>query len=200
VKQLTRDQRRSSILDVAGDLVDQEGDDAITMSEIAIRVGISRQSIYTHFRSSDQILEAFYRQTIRQYFFELGSITPVTTSLRGSGFALLSRALVVPARLHRVVYSAFFAGPNGKTALASTQQRLYELIESEWIEPVSAKGVDRAVARCAVYATFSSMLQFRELMDRGLISFDDASLQLWRLTKTMFANPEPDESRRRSIA
>ncbi len=189
MSQLPRARRRETILDAARDLLDEADFNDISMPEIAARVGVSRQIVYLHFHSVDEVLDSLYDRTFREYFDELESIDVTQQDTTASGLARLQRLLELPPPIHRVIYSAFFAGPKSRSALTTVQRRITEWLDDNWIQPLTSHGMNVEIATSGLYAAVSATLQFRELVDRGVISQSTARLQLARLTESLFTNP-----------
>lgn len=57
-----RDARREAILDVAGKVFLEEGFSAASMSSIAARLGGSKATLYTYFKSKEELFEAYVRR------------------------------------------------------------------------------------------------------------------------------------------
>lgn len=57
-----RDARREAILDAASDVFLEEGYAAASMSTIAARVGGSKATLYTYFKSKEELFEAYVRR------------------------------------------------------------------------------------------------------------------------------------------
>lgn len=189
MKQLPKDQRRESILDAARDILVDRGVDTISMPEIAARVGVSRQIIYLHFHGIDEVLEAVYDRTFHEYFEDLVSAGVGTDNLVHVGVARLERILELPATIHQVVATAFFASPTSRQPQVMLQRRLFNMLETNWIAPLADMGIDTGMVTSGLYAIFASTLVFRDLIDRGIITRTDASRQLRRLVNALFRNP-----------
>jgi AcrR family transcriptional regulator len=59
---LGRDARREAILDAASDVFLEEGYAAASMSTIAARVGGSKATLYSYFKSKEELFEAYVRR------------------------------------------------------------------------------------------------------------------------------------------
>jgi AcrR family transcriptional regulator len=189
MKQLPKNQRRESILDAARDILIDRGVDTLSMPEIATRVGVSRQIIYLHFHGIDEVLEAVYDRTFHEYFEDLVSAGNGTDNLVHVGVARLERILELPPTIHQVVATAFFASPTSRQPQLMLQRRLFDMLETNWVEPLAELGIDSAMVTSGLYAIFASTLVFRDLIDRGVITRADANRQLRRLVNTLFRNP-----------
>jgi AcrR family transcriptional regulator len=63
---LTKTDRRLQLLDVAVELVLDQGPAAVTMERLAERAGVSKALVYLHFGNADDVLAAVYRREIDQ--------------------------------------------------------------------------------------------------------------------------------------
>ena len=58
------DDRKNEILDVSGALFSQKGFDATTISDIIEKVGVARGTVYYHFKSKEDIMDALIERYI----------------------------------------------------------------------------------------------------------------------------------------
>lgn len=65
---------RDQILRTAADLFRERGFRATTLDDIAARLGMSKASLYTHFRAKEEMLAAISRETIDSFTRELGLV------------------------------------------------------------------------------------------------------------------------------
>ncbi|HEX7786188.1 MAG TPA: TetR/AcrR family transcriptional regulator [Methylomirabilota bacterium] len=65
---------RAQILRAAADLFRERGYQASTVDHIAARLGMSKASLYTHFRAKDEMLAAISRETIEAFTRDLGLV------------------------------------------------------------------------------------------------------------------------------
>ncbi len=66
---MSRDERRTQLLDVAAELLVERGEDALTIERLAECSGVSKALPYVHFDNSDEVLVAVYWRAV----FQLGS-------------------------------------------------------------------------------------------------------------------------------
>ena len=85
---LGRDARREAILDAASEVFLEEGYAAASMSTIAARVGGSKATLYTYFKSKEELFEAYVHRHC--------------SWLRGETFALLADSEDVATALTRL--------------------------------------------------------------------------------------------------
>ena len=83
-----RDQRRADLVAAGQELLVTEGPDAVTMTAVAARAGLSRTAVYEYFTSADELLAVvlsdqmvLWRETLRQRLhaasFETGDLDTV---------------------------------------------------------------------------------------------------------------------------
>ena len=60
-KRLTRDQRRTQLLEAAAVIVRAEGADALTLARVAEQAGVTKPVAYEHFETRTGLLKALYR-------------------------------------------------------------------------------------------------------------------------------------------
>ena len=65
---------RAQILRAAADLFRERGYQASTVDLIAARLGMSKASLYTHFRAKEEMLAAISRETIEAFTRDLGLV------------------------------------------------------------------------------------------------------------------------------
>jgi len=65
---------RAQILRAAADLFRERGYQASTVEHIAARLGMSKASLYTHFRAKDEMLAAISRETIEAFTRDLSLV------------------------------------------------------------------------------------------------------------------------------
>ncbi len=63
---LSSEERRSSLLDVAKELVTATGSDEVTMGNVAERAGVTRMLVYKHFENREDLLVELYRREAKQ--------------------------------------------------------------------------------------------------------------------------------------
>jgi len=61
-KRLTGEQRREHLLEVAAEILADQGFDAVTMEAVRERAGVSRGLTYTHFVNAEELIYALYER------------------------------------------------------------------------------------------------------------------------------------------
>ena len=89
--------RRDEILDVAVAVVEEEGPEALTMRELADRMGIRAPSLYKHVRDKDDIVAGVQERALLDLGRHLSAVT-------GQGLIALAEAYRSWARAHPRLY------------------------------------------------------------------------------------------------
>jgi AcrR family transcriptional regulator len=83
-------ERREHLLDVAAQLVVEEGIDAVTMEGIATRAGVSKGLGYAYFRNRDELVLALYDREVRALDERVAKAIAGAHSLEGKVSATLT--------------------------------------------------------------------------------------------------------------
>jgi AcrR family transcriptional regulator len=125
--------RRDEILDVAAELLEEEGPDALTMRELAARMGIRAPSLYKHVRHKDDIVAGLQERALIDMARHLAAADP--------GLPALADAYRSWARAHPRLYEVATRRPLARERIAAG-------VESAAAAPiVAASGGDEHLAR-----------------------------------------------------
>ncbi|HET7397600.1 MAG TPA: TetR/AcrR family transcriptional regulator [Intrasporangium sp.] len=165
--------RRDEILDVAAALLEEEGPDALTMRELAGRMGIRAPSLYKHVRDKDEIVAGLQERALTHLARHLAAADP---GLGGLADAYRSWAMAHP-KLYEVA-----------TRRPLARERIAPGVESAAAAPiVAAAGGDEHLAR-ALWALAHGLVDL-ELSDRFPPGADlDAT---WRTALRAFSGGMP---------
>jgi AcrR family transcriptional regulator len=132
VRSRKRDWTRAEILAAAWELVRAEGVAALSLRELAARVGMRAPSLYTYFPSKNDLYDAMYAQGMRQFAEAMSGSPPGHTAretLRNRARTFVSSAVQDPFRyelLFERPIPAFVPSAEslaiGLTALAATRK------------------------------------------------------------------------------
>jgi AcrR family transcriptional regulator len=169
--------RRDEILDVAVAVLEEEGLDALTMREVAGRMGIRAPSLYKHVRDKDDIVAGVQERALIDLARHLAGA--------GRGLAALAGAYRSWARAHPRLYEVATRRPLARDRIAPG-------VESAAAAPiVAAAGGDEHLAR-ALWALAHGLVDL-ELSDRFPPGADlDAT---WRTALAGF-EPTPTHPRK----
>ena len=92
LKERQRKQRERLILQAAGEAITQKGYDALSLEEVAGRVGISRAAIYLHFASKEDLVLALIEHNIETSAERLDALLAEHTSPREKVRAVIRRS------------------------------------------------------------------------------------------------------------
>jgi len=142
--------RRDEILDVAATILEEEGIEAVTMREVAARMGIRAPSLYKHVRDKDDIVAGLQERA-------LVSMTQHLADIPG-GLAALAEAYRSWAMAHPRLYDVATGRPLARDRIAPG-------VEAAAAAPiVKAAGGDEHLAR-ALWALAHGLVDL-ELSDR----------------------------------
>lgn len=190
---LKRDKRRATLLDAAARLVEKKGWDALTMVSLAREARISRQLVYQHFASVDELMA----ETLRHLFEDVYERTrDAVMSDQPHGFAqtvqLMQRiTMEIPAGRARALWQAMSGGGDDKIGVLS--RRLRHLLVK-----TSSPGLERSMGITAAQAgplTWMLIVAFwgaRQIMEDDALD-PDATMQLhgWMVERVLHATSEP---------
>ena len=160
--------RRAEILDVAAALLEEEGVEALTMREVAARMGIRAPSLYKHVHDKDDIVAGLQERALVDMTRHLSAAGPGLTAL-ADGYRSWARA---NPRLYDLT-----------TGRPLARDRIAPGVEAAAAAPiVAAAGGDEHLAR-ALWAMAHGLVDL-ELSDRFPPGADlDAT---WRTALTGF--------------
>src|SRR5579884_2146955 len=74
-----RTERRNSIIEIAGDLFRTDGYHGVTMSAVSSRMGGSKETLWRHFRSKEELFSAYIESAMQAFRDELSlTLAPAT--------------------------------------------------------------------------------------------------------------------------
>lgn len=195
------------LLEVAARLVEQQGWSQLSMMSLADAAGVSRQLVYQHFRSTDQLIAAalahFFnglfhraRQTMLQNADDLGRRT---RAVEGMMFNL-------PRGRARALWQVVSAYSASSRPLARASRELRQVI-SELYRPYieSELPVRGAAARHLAWMLIMAFWGIFQIYDEGEIDVEDAiQLNVWLVQRVILRtevpppalNPAPRKRRR----
>jgi AcrR family transcriptional regulator len=163
--------RRDEILDVAAEVLEEEGADALTMRELAARMGIRAPSLYKHVRDKDDIIAGLQERALADLAHHVAVADP--------GLRPLADAYRSWAKAHPRLYDLATRRPLARDQIAPG-------VEAAAAAPiVAAAGGDEHRAR-ALWALAHGLVDL-ELADRFPPGADlDAT---WRTALSAFEQP-----------
>lgn len=139
------EERRNEILDAADELFGQKGFDGTSTNNILTKVGIARGTLYHHFKSKEDIMDALIE---RHAVHLLGAAQEIAAD----------KSIPVNERIIRVVMSLNISGENGKEIMEHIHKPQNALMHQK-IQKVIINGVPPVLTGI-----------IREGIDQGLFS------------------------------
>ncbi|WP_079227526.1 TetR/AcrR family transcriptional regulator [Pseudomonas putida] len=124
-KRLSREERRRQLLDVAWQLVREEGTEALSLGRLAEQAGVTKPVVYDHFETRTGLLAALYQD------YDARQSVMLARALDGCEATLSGRAGVIAAAYVDCVMSQGREMPGVSAALAGSPEleavkRVYE--------------------------------------------------------------------------
>jgi AcrR family transcriptional regulator len=172
--------RRDEILEVAVTVLEEAGPDALTMRELADRMGIRAPSLYKHVRDKDDIVAGVQERALLDMGRHLSAVA-------GQGLVALAEAYRSWARAHPRLYEVATRRPLAR-------ERIAPGVEDAAAAPlVTAVGGDEHLAR-ALWALAHGLVDL-ELSDRFPPEADLDTT--WRTALSRFQRATAPRSRAR---
>jgi AcrR family transcriptional regulator len=119
---------REELLNISVTILQDEGVDAITMREIARRIGVSHSAAYRHFKDKDTLLSAIAQQGYEELTQRLREVydtddVPAAERFRQIGITYVVHAVTNPAR-YRLMYGSDAVDRNTNPELRKAARQL----------------------------------------------------------------------------
>ncbi|AUZ60057.1 TetR family transcriptional regulator [Pseudomonas sp. XWY-1] len=115
-KRLSRDDRRRQLLDMAWQLVREEGTDALSLGRLAEQAGVTKPVVYDHFETRNGLLVALYQE------YDARQSQMLARALASCEASLASRARVIAEAYVDCVMSQGREIPGVSAALAGSPE------------------------------------------------------------------------------
>ncbi|MQG93010.1 TetR/AcrR family transcriptional regulator [Pseudomonas sp. MN1F] len=115
-KRLSRDERRRQLLDVAWQLVREEGTEALSLGRLAEQAGVTKPVVYDHFETRTGLLAALFQD------YDARQSVMLARALEGCAATLAGRAGVIAAAYVDCVISQGREMPGVSAALAGSPE------------------------------------------------------------------------------
>jgi AcrR family transcriptional regulator len=156
-ERLGAEARREALLDVARELVVEDGPEGVTMGTVAERADVTRALVYKHFANRDDILAALFRREATALYRALRR----TVAAAPEGFELKLRAFVHAVLdvlgTHDHVFAPLQAF--GRDPAYQREQRSWDRKTVRFFSALAVEdlGLDKAVARAALAILLSGI-------------------------------------------
>ncbi len=165
---------REACVDQALAIIGDVGVEALSIREVARRLGVSHQAPYKHFPSSDHLLAEVVRRTYRQ-FSEYLEARPRNgdpgDDLKSGGVAYFGFAREFPLH-YRLLFSTPLPDPASHPEMMAEARHAFQLLYADigWVKP-GASDTERQLDALFVWATvhgLASLMQTAALDQIGL--------------------------------
>ncbi|GCE08910.1 TetR/AcrR family transcriptional regulator [Dictyobacter aurantiacus] len=129
LKERQREQREQLILQVAEEVLLEKGYYETSMEEIAARVGISKGTIYLHFRSKEELITAILQRDLRIVLDNLDATIARYTTAKSKFEALLTYLNAGLLCKNSQLFSSIYSGVDLQRKLKEQSSFLREVIE-----------------------------------------------------------------------
>jgi len=161
IAQATRNLKRDSLLDAAGELLAEAAWSDVTMAAVAARAGVSRQTLYNAFGSREELAQAYLMREAERF---LAAIKDAVTANADDPRRALTQAaelflsLVSTHPMVRAISTqegeqlVAMATTRGGALLTAMTDRLSELILANWpeVDPEGARLLAATLVRLAI--------------------------------------------------
>jgi AcrR family transcriptional regulator len=172
---LAAPRRRDQLLEAAGRLVRRGGWSALSMQGVAAAAGVSRQLVYEHFTTADDL----YVATLVQ-LFERAYARTEAIARAGAGVAATIRAsfelfLDLPAEERRALRALAGEAEPARRVMARARERLRSRIAGIWVPFVVAQtGVDEGEGRALAWMLHGAAWALADSVAEGALGRDEA--------------------------
>ena len=189
---LSAPQRRDHLLDAAGRLVRRGGWSALSMQGVAVAAGVSRQLVYEHFATADDL----YVATLT-HLFERAYTTTLAIAESGADVDQTVRRsftyfLDLPAEERQALRALAIEAEPGRTGMARARARLRSRIAAVWVPFVRAQtGLSDAEATALAWMLNTAAWGLSDTIADGtlpraravdlFVRFVDRTLSAWRV-------------------
>lgn len=195
---LAKDDRRTALLKTAAEVVEKHGWPALSMISVAEHAKVSRQLVYQHFASLDQLMAETMTEIFREMYERMReSIRQNPTNITDlTMFAERMTFNLSPGRT-RALWQMITATYSESAEASRMSRRLRHLLTNLWAPTTrDAFGLPERDTRALVWMLHMAFWGAHQLVDEGEIDRESASkLFLWMLTQiqagSVLAPPRP---------
>jgi len=173
---LNTEDRRATLLDAFGRLLERKSLDSITMVEVAEDAGVSRALLYKHFPDLGSLVQGFFDDRASRYF-SLIDAPAVRAERSTAGAPSVMLAMVsIPASELRAI--EVLLADRMQPELQPARERFRQIMIQRW-EDLIGGAQDPHLARQLVWLLIGPLVSLALAVQRHDLSFDDAD-RIWR--------------------
>jgi AcrR family transcriptional regulator len=182
--------RRRQLLTAAMAVIDSRGLEGLTIANVAVEAGVTRQLVYGHFDDVNALLLALLEDRFGADRADPGQV-PAGERPPGLARSMALRAMSRPAADRRLLRSVLAASDERRPELTRLIAALRTGIIDRWIR-LAPDGKTDATARAWVWAVFNAQFGLWDLVDGGEIDPEQAAGILIGLITEHFAAQRHD--------
>jgi AcrR family transcriptional regulator len=175
---LSRDERVSTILQAASEIVMESGVEAATITAIANRSGVSRQWLYDFFPDVNAIFAALYDEVERKYFHTDNVVKPKTESFSNYVKRQSSVYLTMPVAFAMVTSYALNGGARNSESGAALRAMMIGTWEKSWVDPLVEAGFGRSEVFGSILTITNAAVGLNIAINEGLTTHEVAERRL----------------------
>lgn len=180
---LSRSRRREVLIQAAATLVESRGWQALTMVSLAREVGVSRQLVYQHFASVDQLMVATLNYIFQDVYEQTRDVVLAAgeRDLAETIASIQRISMDIPDGRARALWQAISAAGTGDSQIAAVSRRLRHLLVKT-TQPLleAALGISPQQAGPLIWMLIVSFWGIRQMKDAGELGREDAlQLHAW---------------------
>ena len=185
---LSRDERLSSILKAASEIIMESGIEATTVTAIATRSGVSRQWLYDFFPDVEAILRALFAEAQREFFVDDPLLLPgdedFVEFVRRGSLAWLQ----MPVAFAMLTSHALNGGSRHNSSGSTLRSFILESFERSWVDPLVAFGFKREVLYGSIMTILSTAIGLNIAVAEGLTTYEVAEARLCTVIEAIIAS------------
>jgi AcrR family transcriptional regulator len=168
------DERRQRVFDAACQLIVESGAQSVTISALALRMGVSRQWIYSIYPDLESIYMSIYAEVRQQFLVEEGSPPTSRHEISALLKARGERYLSMPPACAVVALAALHHGFVSASVEVDLRRAIYANIERTWVQPLVAAGFERDVLFGNILVYMNVMFALVIAIHHGLTGMTEA--------------------------
>ncbi|HVT34363.1 MAG TPA: TetR/AcrR family transcriptional regulator [Nevskiaceae bacterium] len=183
---LAKDDRRKALLETAARVVEEQGWSALSMISVAEQAKVSRQLVYAHFASADELMTETMAQIFRDaYDNARDSIQRSSANIVALIEQIEKSTFDMPPGRVRALWQMITATYSDSAETARLSRRLRHLLTNMWA-PVAneAFGLEAREGRALIWMLHMAFWGAHQLVDEGEVDRATATrLVSWMVTQ-----------------
>nr|MBV6629073.1 TetR/AcrR family transcriptional regulator [Oceanococcus sp. HetDA_MAG_MS8] len=173
---MRQQQRRQMLLREAAALVEDVGWQGLGMVALAERAGVTRQLVYQHFSSLDQLMQATAEDIFKDTLLRTqDSVQALTTDWDAGLRAAAAATLDLPSGRAEALWQLLAGNVDMSAELKALRWQLRDIIVGVWAPVLMRRWpVDEATARSQAWMLVMAFWGMRQLVSDGLCSREQA--------------------------